>query len=277
MQPNKITKTNNNDKDNFLLLKKNLQDGFLALKLNFAKNPNITHLFKQHCKLIDKLLVQLWAELHVDASCCLIAVGGYGRGELYPHSDIDLLILVPEQSQDNTKLSREIELLIGSMWDLGLNVGHSVRSLSECIIEAQKDITVQTNLLESRLLSGDGALYQQFLKDAHKLADPTAFFEAKIKEQDQRYAKYNDTAYNLEPNIKESPGGLRDLHMIAWLARTLNLNSNSRSGGNIWNLLTRHHVISAKEARLIRFHEKITVHTYSLAFLEQSQRRPPAV
>jgi [protein-PII] uridylyltransferase len=269
MQPNKITKTNNNDKDNFLLLKKNLQDGFLALKLNFAKNPNITYLFKQHCKLIDKLLVQLWAELHVDASCCLIAVGGYGRGELYPHSDIDLLILVPEQSQDNTKLSREIELLIGSMWDLGLNVGHSVRSLSECIIEAQKDITVQTNLLESRLLSGDGALYQQFLKDAHKLADPTAFFEAKIKEQDQRYAKYNDTAYNLEPNIKESPGGLRDLHMIAWLARTLNLNSNSRSGGNIWNLLTRHHVISAKEARLIRFHEKklqfIRIHLHFLS------------
>lgn len=256
MQPQQSSTADSSDKHRILSLRRTLQDEFSAIKSHFAKNPNITQLFRQHCKLIDTLLTQLWSELNKNTSCCLIAVGGYGRGELYPHSDIDLLILVPEHSQENTALSLEIERLVGLMWDIGLNVGHSVRSLSECISEASKDITVQTNLLESRLLAGDKSLYKTYLQQAQHLADPVAFFEAKLTEQDRRHAKYNDTAYNLEPNIKESPGGLRDLHMIAWLAITLNLDSGVRSGSSIWHLLTRHNIISTAEARSIRHHEK---------------------
>lgn len=256
MQPHQSSPADSSDKNKILSLRRALQDEFSTLKSNFAKNPNITQLFKQHCKLVDNLLSQLWSELHKNTSSCLIAVGGYGRGELYPHSDIDLLILVPEHAQENTALSVEIERLVGLMWDIGLNVGHSVRSLSECVSEASKDITVQTNLLESRLLAGDKSLYESYLKQARHLTDPVAFFEAKLTEQERRHAKYNDTAYNLEPNIKESPGGLRDLHMIAWLANTLELNSEVHSGRSIWSLLTRHNIISAPEARSIRHHEK---------------------
>jgi [protein-PII] uridylyltransferase len=256
MQPHQSSPADSSDKNKILSLRRALQDEFSTLKSNFAKNPNITQLFKQHCTLVDNLLSQLWSELHKNSSSCLIAVGGYGRGELYPHSDIDLLILVPEHSQENTALSVEIERLVGLMWDIGLNVGHSVRSLSECVSEASKDITVQTNLLESRLLAGDKSLYKSYLQHAQQLADPIAFFEVKLTEQEKRHAKYNDTAYNLEPNIKESPGGLRDLHMIAWLANSLKLNSEVHSGRSIWNLLTRHNIISAPEARSIRHHEK---------------------
>jgi [protein-PII] uridylyltransferase len=256
MQPHQLSTDDSSDKHRILSLRRSLQDEFSAIKSHFAKNPNITQLFKQHCKLIDKLLSQLWSELHKNTSCCLIAVGGYGRGELYPHSDIDLLILVPEHSEENTALSVEIERLIGLMWDIGLNVGHSVRSLSECITEAGKDITVQTNLLESRLLAGDKSLYETYVKQARHLTDPVAFFEAKLTEQERRHAKYNDTAYNLEPNIKESPGGLRDLHMITWLANALDFNSELLSGSSIWHILTRHNIISAQEARSIRHHEK---------------------
>jgi [protein-PII] uridylyltransferase len=245
------------DKSKIGTLRQYLQDGLLALKTSYAEKPSIGHLFRQHCKLIDQLLVDIWAELHIDSRCCLIAVGGYGRGELYPYSDIDLLILIPDHAVNNAGLNQDIERLIGLMWDIGLNVGHSVRSLNECADEAKKDITVQTNLLESRLLTGDKALYQNFRAKTHRIADLVAFFNAKLKEQDQRHAKYNDTAYNLEPNIKESPGGLRDLHMIIWLARSLNLHSSSHLNlSSIWPALTRLHIISASEAKQIRHHEK---------------------
>ncbi len=238
-------------------LRRSLQDGFSALRTSFSENPNINHLFRQHCKLIDHLLIEIWAELQIDARSCLIAVGGYGRGELYPHSDIDLLILIPELAENDSGLNRDIETLIGLMWDIGLHVGHSVRTLNECVDEAKKDITVQTNLLESRLLTGDKSLFKRFWTQTHQVEDPTAFFNAKLKEQDQRHAKYNDTAYNLEPNLKESPGGLRDLHMIKWLARSLNLHRGSHSSLNsIWSTLTKLRVVSALEARQIRHHEK---------------------
>lgn len=243
-------------KHNVALWRHTLKDGFLALKTHFSEHPNTTRLFKQHCKLIDQLLAEIWAELRIDSDCCLIAVGGYGRAELYPHSDIDLLILLPEHIKDSEALNHGIELLIGLMWDLGLTVGHSVRDLNECIFEAKKDITVQTNLLESRLISGNKALYQTFLVEVKSSLNTVNFFAEKIKEQDQRHAKFNDTAYNLEPNIKESPGGLRDLHMIAWLAQSLHLYDGAQSKvSSLWVTLTKHHVITKLEARQIRHHE----------------------
>lgn len=240
-----------------------LKEGFLALKKDFTAHSNTAKLFKQHCKLVDNLLAEVWAQVGIDKQCCLIAVGGYGRGELYPHSDIDLLILLPEESVDNTPFNSSIESLIGLLWDIGLNVGHSVRSLSECIAEAKKDITVQTNLIESRLLIGNNTLYQSFLTDIDNSMNVQAFFAQKLKEQDNRHAKFNDTAYNLEPNIKESPGGLRDLHMIMWLMRSLNMAENNKSeaslrinSGNVWTVLVKQNLLSTLEARQIRLNEK---------------------
>jgi [protein-PII] uridylyltransferase len=244
------------EKSKITLWRQMLKDGFSALKTHFSEHPSTTRLFKQHCKLIDQLLVEIWGELHIDSGCCLIAVGGYGRAELYPHSDIDLLVLLPEHIKDSDTLNQRVESFIGLMWDLGLTVGHSVRNLNECILEAKRDITIQTNLLESRLISGNKALYQTFSVEIKSSLNAGNFFAEKLKEQDQRHAKFNDTAYNLEPNIKESPGGLRDLHMIAWLAQSLQLYDGSQSNStSLWITLTKHHVITKLEARQIRHHE----------------------
>lgn len=246
------------DKEQLAVLRRSLQNGLLAVKNAFQRKPNISRLFRQHCALIDGLLIELWSKLEANSECCLIAVGGYGRGELYPHSDIDLLLLTPDQPKAHSTLNQGIEQLIGLMWDIGLNVGHSVRSLEECISEAEKDVTVQTNLLESRLLAGDEDIYQRFIARTQRLSAPLVFFEAKLKEQQKRHAKFNDTAYNLEPNIKESPGGLRDLHMVSWLAHSLNLHepANKNQPSNIWKLLTECALISAADAKQIRQHER---------------------
>jgi [protein-PII] uridylyltransferase len=257
MQPHLKNAESQIKKDWLATTRQSLQNGLNSIKSEFQQKPNITKLFNQHCELIDRLLIELWSNSQANASCCLIAVGGYGRCELYPYSDIDLLLLIPDDQESNQALNHDIEHLIGLMWDMGLNVGHSVRTLDECISEAKKDITVQTNLLESRLLAGDQSRYQQFVTHTHHLNVPLDFFDAKVKEQQKRYAKFNDTAYNLEPNIKESPGGLRDLHMIAWLARTLNLHQESLpKSENIWKVLTKHQIISEQDARHIHQHER---------------------
>ncbi|MEK9825355.1 MAG: nucleotidyltransferase domain-containing protein, partial [Methylotenera sp.] len=160
------------DKEQLAVLRRSLQNGLLAVKNAFQRKPNISRLFRQHCALIDGLLIELWSKLEANSECCLIAVGGYGRGELYPHSDIDLLLLTPDQPKAHSTLNQGIEQLIGLMWDIGLNVGHSVRSLEECISEAEKDVTVQTNLLESRLLAGDEDIYQRFIARTQRLSAP---------------------------------------------------------------------------------------------------------
>lgn len=238
-----------------------LKEGYASLKADFLLKPNTPRLFKQHCKLIDTLLAEIWLQAHVNSTCCLIAVGGYGRGELYPHSDIDLLILIPETPLENSSdikaINSNIEVLVGLLWDIGLNVGHSVRNLNECIDEAQKDITVQTTLIESRLLTGENNLYQNFLNEVSRTMNAASFFNAKFKEQDNRHAKFNDTAYNLEPNIKESPGGLRDLHMISWVTRSLNMGNSTPTGNdNTWALLIKQNVITPLEGRQIQQHQK---------------------
>lgn len=261
-QKRQVRTQNLPDSNNIAEHRQYLKDGFLALKTDFLKSPNNTRLFKQHGKLIDSLLLSIWLQANIDKRCCLIAVGGYGRGELYPYSDIDLLILIPEPSelQTGSDINVKLEALVGLLWDIGLNVGHSVRSLSECISEAEKDITVQTNLIESRLIIGETSFYQKFLdRIIESISSPksiASFLKAKLKEQTHRHAKFNDTAYNLEPNIKESPGGLRDIHMILWIAKTINLASARPSATkNIWGLLTQLHIISALEARQIQQHQ----------------------
>jgi len=217
-----------------------------ALRARFEKKADTGLLLRSHARLVDKLLQDIWRQLDIHEDVCLAAVGGYGRGELFPFSDIDLLILLPDQASD--AINTSIEALIGIFWDIGLAVGHSVRSLSECITEASKDITIQTNLLEARFLTGNRGLYANFETSILQIMDVKHFYEAKMLEQEHRHARFNDTAYNLEPNIKESPGGLRDLQTILWIARSLRL-------GGDWQCLGNAGLITQHEARQIRRHE----------------------
>lgn len=176
----------------------------------------------------------------------LIAVGGYGRGELYPHSDVDLLVLLPQAADES--LARRLEHLVGVLWDIGLEVGHSVRTVSECIELADEDITVQTTLLEARLLAGNRRLFAEFTQCASAALDPQAFLAAKSLEQQHRHARHQET--NLEPNIKESPGGLRDLQTILWIARAAGI-------GRSWFELVHHGLLTSGEAREIRREERL--------------------
>ena len=148
-----------------------------------------------------------------------MAVGGFGRAELHPHSDIDLLILV--ETPPERALANALEGFITSLWDMKLDIGHSVRTISECVEEARKDITVMTNLLESRWLAGNALLYQRLreVTSSERMWPAREFFTAKVREQNERYRRNGGTAYNLEPNVKEGIGGLRDIHTIAWIAK----------------------------------------------------------
>jgi [protein-PII] uridylyltransferase len=218
-----------------------------ALEQAFFNNKNASNLLKKQSVLIDNLLKAVWQHSGLNDEITLIAVGGYGRQTLFPYSDIDLLILVPAHVSETKK--KQIEDLIGVLWDLGLNIGHSVRTLQECISEASSDATIQTNLLEARLICGSKVVYTSFIIEIKQQLNPTQFIYAKIAEQNARHAKFNDTGYNLEPNIKESPGGLRDLHTILWLAQSKGL-------GNTWLALARNGVISQKELNDIKRHER---------------------
>ena len=197
-----------------------LEQGATDLTAAFAANQPVELLVRQRSALMDRVIIAAWHR-HLAAYAdqpALLAVGGYGRGELHPHSDVDLMVLLP------TALSTEAEgamtAFITFLWDIGLEVGHSVRTLEDCDREARDDVTVLTTLLESRLLAGSPALFdtlQQMLSTEHMW--PAAdFFRAKMDEQILRHHRYHDTAYNLEPNVKGSPGGLRDIQMIGWLA-----------------------------------------------------------
>ncbi|MDB5968955.1 MAG: glnD [Hydrocarboniphaga sp.] len=171
--------------------------------------------------IVDEVLREAWLRVlpEAPAGVTLVAVGGYGRGELLPHSDIDILLLhVPGALE---QYRGALERFTAFLWDIGLEVGQSVRSVDECVDEAGKDITVITNLIESRLLIGDASLYSQ-MQDAltpDKVWPVADFFRAKRDEQAARYRKYDDTGYKLEPNVKESPGGLRDIHTVGWVAK----------------------------------------------------------
>ncbi|MCB1801628.1 MAG: [protein-PII] uridylyltransferase [Gammaproteobacteria bacterium] len=185
----------------------------------FAAGANARELVNDGARFVDELLVRVWRRMIPDGtSACLIAVGGYGRGELHPGSDIDLLILTPD---DPTPLAPQLEPMIMLLWDMGLEVGHSVRSLGQCVEEATKDITVVTNLVESRLLAGDDELFARLgnATGPKRIWSSRKFFTAKVEEQRRRHAKFDDSGQNLEPNLKEGPGGLRDIQTIGWVAK----------------------------------------------------------
>ena len=194
-----------------------LLTGRQALKEKYLAGGNPAALLRGTASLVDRVLCHLWQTVAMDRQLALVAVGGYGRGELYPASDVDLLILLPDDDTD--KHAPALEKLVGMLWDIGLDIGHSVRTVAECLDEAARDITIQTTLLEARFLCGSRALFTHLHAKFLQALDPLVFLKAKRLEQEDRYAKYNDTPYNLEPNCKENPGGLRDLQIILWVGR----------------------------------------------------------
>jgi len=190
------------------------------LKQRFLAEEPVEELVHARAALIDAVLRAAWHEhCAAQTAWAIAAVGGYGRGELHPASDIDMLLLVP-QSPDAAG-SAAVEQLVTFLWDIGLEVGHSVRTIAECREECIGDVSVMTTLLEARLLAGNGALFAAMRTAlAPEYIWPVKqFFEAKVREQTERHLKANDTAYNLEPNVKTGPGGLRDIQTIAWVAK----------------------------------------------------------
>ncbi|MEM9302288.1 MAG: [protein-PII] uridylyltransferase [Pseudomonadota bacterium] len=184
----------------------------------FWDGEDVRVLVAERAALIDALLVQLWQQAWLGANACLVAVGGYGRGVLHPHSDIDLLILT---KRDPRPADRDaISAFLTVLWDLKLEIGHSVRTVSQCIDAARADLTIMTTMMEARPLDGKTRLYEKLATRiaGRRLWPSENFFRAKVEEQANRYKRFGDSAYNLEPNLKEGPGGLRDIQLISWIA-----------------------------------------------------------
>ena len=216
--------------------KKAIRRAHEVLDARFSAGRDIRRLVEDRAWCVDQILREAWDRFtwSEDADIALLAVGGYGRGELHPYSDIDLLILL--DGADHEVFREPIERFLTLLWDIGLEVGQSVRSVAECADEARADLTVITNLMESRTIAGPEHLRQRMLAvtSAEQMWPSKHFFLAKREEQRARHAKYNDTEYNLEPNVKGSPGGLRDIQTILWVARrhfgTLNLHAMAGQG-----------------------------------------------
>ncbi len=210
------------------LLKDTVNDIDEGLQTIYQSSGDVGTVVFGRSNLIDQLINTIYNYLFkdIDQEIALVAVGGYGRGELHPKSDIDLMILLDEEEDQKTKDLLEKCLML--LWDIRLEIGHSVRTIEECIDESTKDITVATNIMESRLLAGSENLFNKMKEatNADHIWDSKSFFQTKLDEQIQRSGKFNDTAYNLEPNIKESRGGLRDIQMIGWVAKR-HFNANS--------------------------------------------------
>ena len=197
--------------------KRVLQESSEILNDAFGSGINVVHLVNQRAWFIDQLVIRAWQFIVTTKDITLVAVGGYGRRELHPYSDIDLMIL------QNTRNAADddIQKFIAFLWDIGLEVGHSVRTIKDCVKEGRADITVITNLTESRFLAGQQTLFEAmcWATGAGKIWSTKKFFTAKLQEQLARHQKFSDTENNLEPNIKEGPGGLRDIQMIAWVTK----------------------------------------------------------
>jgi [protein-PII] uridylyltransferase len=200
----------------------------------------------------DNLLACLWNASGLPVNWSLLAVGGYGRGELFPYSDVDVLLLLPDGTQvaQDDVLKAQLQAFISQCWDVGLEIGSSVRTLSECLHEAAHDITIQTSLLETRCLCGSKPLFNDFVQRYDAQMNPRAFFTAKTLEMQQRHTKQENTPYSLEPNCKESPGGLRDLHVLMWVAKAAKL-------GKSWDDLAKNGIITKLEARQLKANEAL--------------------
>ena len=219
-----------------------------AIEALGGRSVGVRRWLRRLARLTDATLRALWRQLAMPPALTLLAVGGYGRGELFPYSDIDVLVLLPDAANDAQRAA--VERFVGACWDIGLEVGSSARSVEECLREAAADITVQTALLEARWLAGPRAAAQRLLQRVHEAIDPLAFCRAKQFEMEQRHQRYENTPYALEPNCKESPGGLRDLHVILWVAKAAGF-------GQTWAELARRGLATPREARQLRANEAL--------------------
>ena len=199
-----------------------LAQGQQQQRESFERGAPVERLVRERAAFIDRLLAGVWSarlSAGLAARLTLAAVGGYGRGELHPCSDVDIMVLTPDSLSDADR--GEVGQLIAFLWDIGLAVGNSMRTLDECCAESQADVGVMTTLLEARWLAGCATL----LPAMHAALGPERvwplrdFYAAKLREQQERHLRANDTGSNLEPNVKTGPGGLRDIQTIAWIAR----------------------------------------------------------
>jgi [protein-PII] uridylyltransferase len=207
-----------------------LSAGRAEIRRRFETTGDGTAAIREHCFLMDQLVRALFdlvtQEIYplpnptAGERLAIVAVGGYGRGELAPGSDIDLLFLLPYKRTPHTE--QVVEYLLYLMWDLGLRIGHATRSVEECLRQAKSDLTIRTALLEARYLWGDQALFDElkrrFETDIVK-GSAAQFVEEKLAERDARHKRVGDSRYQLEPNVKEGKGGLRDLHTLFWIAK----------------------------------------------------------
>lgn len=243
-----------------ITFKEELKAAQLLVINAFKENHKAEQLLHDLCRNVDHLLSKIWRDFDFPKEAALVAVGGYGRGELFPYSDVDVLILL--QQRPDATLREKLEKLVQLFWDIGLDIGHSIRTIEECLQESAADITVQTSLLEARLVTGSRKSFRDMQQHYAEAMNPQKFFQEKLLELQQRHVKYEDTPYSLEPNCKESPGGLRDLQVILWVAKAANL-------GNSWRELAERGLITDVEARQLKRNERafkdirIRLHIYA--------------
>src|SRR6187402_3603816 len=224
-----------------------LKEANEELAERFRADESVEVLVHARAELIDAILREVWRSQLPKGyeSWTLAAVGGYGRGELHPHSDIDILILVPGAPDEAGR--GVVERVVTFLWDINLEVGNSVRTVAQCAEESSADVGVMTTLVEARLLAGNAELLaaMRAAVSADRVWPIKAYFEAKVAEQQDRHLKANDTAYNLEPNVKTGPGGLRDIQTIAWVAKR-------HFGASSLDELLTHGFLSASELRKLK-------------------------
>ena len=228
---------------------------FKSLAASGASSRGIHARLQRLAKHTDHTLQTLWVLADMPPQAALVAAGGYGRGELFPYSDIDVVLLLDDSAEncrveDNPQLKAKIEQFISNCWDTGLEIGSSVRTVADCVSEAAKDVTVQTSLLEARLITGNKKNFERLKKQLASVLDAKAFFIAKTLELRQRHNKFENTPYALEPNCKESPGGLRDLQVILWVARAAGL-------GKSWDELAKNGLATPFEVKQIKANEAL--------------------
>ena len=240
-------------------LRQQLRQDREALSAGFLSRPHPQQYLQRHARLVDGVLCNLCENL-LPHGICLVAVGGYGRGELFPASDVDVLLLIPQEPDGHLRSS--LEAWVQSCWDTGLEIGHSIRTPEQCASEADKDITIETALLEARRVWGSKELFARFSRLFHARFNARRFVEGKLLEQKNRHNRFEDSAYNLEPNLKDSPGGLRDLHMIHWLAQAAGTSAG-------WGGLVKSGLLSRQDAqRLTRTQQTLNllrIHLHLLA------------
>ncbi|HEY5655428.1 MAG TPA: [protein-PII] uridylyltransferase, partial [Woeseiaceae bacterium] len=217
----------------------NLADRFIA-------GESVGDLVRLRATIVDHLLIKLWQQ-HASGlqnRVALVAVGGYGRAQLHPHSDVDIMLLLP--ADIDAEAEPGLAAFVTCLWDVGLEIGHSVRTVSQCVEESATNVTTATTLMEARLLHGPTALFDA-MNEALQVAQPwpaREFFEAKLAEQKRRHHRFDDTAYKLEPDVKGSPGGLRDIQIIGWIA-------NRYLGARSFSDLVEHGYLTPAQLRVL--------------------------